>query len=153
MAFAGRRKTRAGPASVDRRRRTAPTSFDRRHIKSSSSSCISIGHSSAGVTAGFFLKEVIGRGTNFLVEENVLAGNPKYGISLGDAPEPEKYGPPTPNDSHDNIITRNDFTGLQAERDIAFGASTFDNQFFGNVGVKTIFRGAGDEDRNDVSYD
>ncbi|MFC1766225.1 protein kinase [Planctomycetota bacterium] len=112
--------------------------------------CITIGQVSAGVTAGVFHKEVIGCGTNFLVEKNVLTGNPKYGIALVDSPEPEKFGPPTPNSSHDNIITRNDFTHLKAEQDIALGASTFNNQIFDNIGTKSIFREAGDDDRNSV---
>jgi len=117
------------------------------------SRCIGIGQTSAGVTAGFFQQEVIGRGTNFLVEKNVLAGNPQYGISLADTPEPESYGPPVPNDSHANIITRNDFTGLQAQWDIAFGTSTYDNQVFDNEGVESIFRGAGINDRNNIRID
>jgi len=127
--------------------------FLKDYIARGLSSCISIGHVSAGVTAGFFLKEVIGRGTNFLVEGNILTGNPKYGIAMIDSPEPENYGPPTPNDSHDNIITRNDFTGLNAEWDIALGASTFDNQIFNNVGAESIFREAGNEDRNSIKND
>jgi serine/threonine protein kinase len=124
--------------------------FLKNYIAGSPSMCIDIGGTSAGVTAGFFLKEVIGRGTNFLVENNVLKGNPKYGIALIDSPDPENYGPPTPNDSHDNIFTLNDFTGLRAKRDIALGASTFDNLFLDNVGVESIFREAGDEDRNNI---
>ncbi|MHC4330083.1 MAG: protein kinase domain-containing protein [Planctomycetota bacterium] len=117
------------------------------------SNCISIGATTAGIAAGFFQKEGVGRGTNFWVEGNVLTGNPKYGIAMTDSPEPENYGPPTPNDSHNNIITRNDFTGLQAERDIALGASTFDNQIFGNVGVESVFKEAGDDDRNSISHE
>ena len=127
--------------------------FLQNHIGRTPSTGISIGHTSAGVTAGFFLKEIIGRGTNFMVEKNVLMGNPKYGISMIDSSEPEKFGPPTPNHSHNNTITGNDFTALQAKSDIALGASTYDNRIFGNVGVELIFREAGDEDRNDVSYD
>ncbi|MHC4071497.1 MAG: protein kinase domain-containing protein, partial [Planctomycetota bacterium] len=124
--------------------------FLKNYIASSASMCIGIGNTSAGVTAGFFLKEVIGRGTNFLVEKNVLAGNPKYGIALIDSPDPENYGPPTPNSSHENIFTQNDFTDLNAERDIALGASTFDNVFLNNVGVESVFREAGDDDRNNI---
>ena len=55
--------------------------------------------------------------------------------------------------SHDNIITQNDFTGLQADRDIALGASTHNNKIFDNVGVKSIFRAAGSNDRNSVNQD
>ena len=121
-------------------------------IARNSSACISIGATSAGV-AEFFGQESIGRGTNFWMENNVLAGNPKYGISLTDSSEPESYGPPTPNDSHDNIITGNDFTGLNAEWDIALGASTFENMVVDNVGVESVFKEAGDNDRNSISHD
>ena len=127
--------------------------FLKNYVANVPSKCIAIGHASAGVTAGFFQKEVIDCGTNFLVEDNVLAGNPKYGIALIDSPEPENFGPPTPNVSYNNIITRNDFTGLRAERDIALGASTRDNQIFGNVGVETVFKEAGDNDRNNIRND
>ena len=88
--------------------------FLKNYIARTPSRCISIGHVSAGVTAGFFLKEIIARGTNVWVEKNVLRGSPKYGIAMTDSPEPEKFGPPTPNRSHNNVITGNDFTGLQA---------------------------------------
>lgn len=121
-------------------------------IARNSPACISIGSTSAGV-AEFFRQEFIGRSTNFWVENNVLAGNPKYGISLTDSAEPESYGPPTPNDSHDNIITGNDFTDLNAEWDIAMGASTYENMVVGNVGVESIFKEAGDNDRNSISND
>jgi hypothetical protein len=127
--------------------------FLRDYFARTPSNCISIGATSAGIAAGFFQKDVIGRGTNFLVEKNILTGNPSYGIALTDSPEPENYGPPTPNDSHDNIITRNDFTGLQAERDIALGARTFNNKFVDNVGVESIFKEAGDDDRNSINHD
>ncbi|MCH7559116.1 MAG: PQQ-binding-like beta-propeller repeat protein [Planctomycetes bacterium] len=121
-------------------------------IARNSPACISIGSTSAGV-AEFFHQEFIGRGTNFWVENNVLTGNPKYGISLVDSAEPESYGPPTPNDSHNNIITGNDFTNLNAEWDIALGASTYENMVVGNVGVESVFKEAGNNDRNSISHD
>jgi len=127
--------------------------FLKNYIARNPSRCISIGHVSAGVTAGFFLKEIIARGTNVWVEKNVLRGSPKYGIAMTDSPEPEKFGPPTPNRSDNNVITGNDFTGLRADRDIALGASTHDNKIFDNVGVKSIFREAGNNDRNSVNHD
>ena len=128
--------------------------FVQEYIAGNSSACISIGMTSAGVAAAFFnQKNVIGRGINFWVEDNILTGNPKYGISLVDSPEPESYGPPTPNDSHGNIIARNDFTKLNAEWDIAFGASTFNNLAVDNVGMESVFREAGDNDRNTIRTD
>jgi len=128
--------------------------FVQEYIARNSSACISIGATSAGVAAAFFNKKnVIGRGTTFWVENNVLTGNPKHGISLVDSPEPESYGPPTPNDSHDNIIARNDFTDLNAEWDIALGASTFKNLVVDNVGIESVFKEAGDDDRNSINND
>ena len=110
---------------------------------------------SAAVAAAFFKNKVIGRGTNFWVEQNELMGNPTYGIALFDSPEPESYGPPTQNDSHGNIIARNDFTDLDAEWDIALGSSTFDNLVVDNVGVDVdgILAEAGDNDRNNINAD
>jgi len=126
--------------------------FVQEYIAKPPSSCISIGATSAGVAAAFFKqKNVIGRGTNFWVENNILSGNPKHGISLVDSPEPESYGPPTPNDSHGNIIARNDFTRLKAEWDIALGTSTFNNLVVDNVGINSIFKEAGDDDRNNIN--
>jgi serine/threonine protein kinase/WD40 repeat protein len=130
--------------------------FVQEYIAINPSACISIGATSAGVAVAFFnQKHVIGRGTNFWVEDNILTGNPKHGISLVDSPEPESYGPPTPNDSHGNFITGNDFTKLDAEWDIAFGASTFNNLVVDNVGLESesVFREAGDSDRNTVRSD
>ncbi len=128
--------------------------FVQEYIARNASACISIGATSAGVAAAFFnQKNVIGRGTNFWVEDNILSGNPKHGISLVNSSEPESYGPPTPNDSHGNIIARNDFTKLNAEWDIAFGASTFNNLVVDNVGMESVFREAGDGDRNSINND
>jgi len=125
--------------------------FLQNYIARHASFCIGIGHTSAGVTAGFFLKEVIGLAANFRMEGNTLAGNSKYGISLKDSPDPEKYGPSTPNRAHHNIIAGNDFTRLEATRDIALGASTSDNLIFGNLGVESIHKAAGETDRNHIS--
>lgn len=112
--------------------------------------CINLGTTSAGVTTGFFHKEYIDRGTNFRIANNTLAGDPKYGIALTDSPEPENYGPATPNRSHDNVITQNDFTRLEAERDIGLGRHTHDNLIYTNVGIESVFKEAGDNDRNHI---
>jgi serine/threonine protein kinase/WD40 repeat protein len=109
---------------------------------------ISIAGNGAGITAGFFLRPVISSAANFRVEDNILTGNPNYGIAMTDPLEAEIFGPPTPNTSHDNVFTRNDFTGLQAEHDIVLGASTYNNRIYGNVGVRSVFKEAGDRDRN-----
>ena len=113
-------------------------------------SCINIGETSAGVTAGFFQKDYIDRATNFRIENNVLAGKCRYGISLTDSQEPENFGPATPNRSHDNVITLNDFTGLETERDIGLGRYTHDNLIYNNVGIEYVFKEAGDKDRNHI---
>jgi WD40 repeat protein len=126
--------------------------FVRELIAQGPSACISIGGTSAGV-ATFFGQDFIGQGANFLVEDNVLAGNSKHGISLVDSPEPESYGPPTPNKSHSNVIARNDFTRLDAEWDIALGSSTYNNMVVDNVDVDLIFKEMGDKDRNTVRTD
>jgi hypothetical protein len=126
--------------------------FVRELIAQGPSACINIGATSAGV-ATFFGQRFIGQGANFLVEDNVLAGNPKYGISLVDSSEPENYGPPTPNKSHGNIVARNDFTKLNAEWDIALGSSTYNNLVVDNVGMESVFKEAGDNDRNSISHD
>jgi len=125
--------------------------FLRNYIARPRPRCIALGQTSAGVTAGFFLKEVIGLAANFHVEANTLSGNPKYGIALTDSPDPEKYGPFTPNQAHHNIITRNDFSNLEADRDVVLGASTFENLIFGNLGLESIYKAAGERDRNHVS--
>jgi len=128
--------------------------FVQEYIARNPSACISIGATSAGVAAAFFnQKHVIGRGINFWVEDNILTGNPKHGISLVDSPEPESYGPPTPHDSHGNFFARNDFTKLNAAGDISFGASTFNNLVVDNVGMESVFREAGDGDRNTIRGD
>jgi hypothetical protein len=129
--------------------------FVRELIARASSSCIRIGSTSAGVAAFFGNKAVIGRGTNFLVEQNELMGNPKHGIALVDSLTPESHGPPTPNHSHDNVIARNDFTDLDAEWDIALGSSTSGNLIVDNVGVEVegILTEAGDDDRNIIHAD
>jgi serine/threonine protein kinase len=126
--------------------------FVRELIAPNPSACIRIGGTSAGVAA-FFGQRFIGQGVNFRVEDNILAGNPKHGISLVDSPEPESYGPPTPNKSHANVIARNDFTQLKADWDISLGSSTHDNLIADNVGAESIFREAGDKDRNTVRTD
>jgi hypothetical protein len=126
--------------------------FVRELIAMGPSTCISIGATSAGV-ATYFGQNFIGQGAEFRVADNVLAGNPKYGISLVDSPEPESYGPPTPNKSHSNVIARNDFTNLNAEWDIALGSSTFNNLVVDNVGMESVFKEAGDNDRNSISHD
>jgi hypothetical protein len=126
--------------------------FVRSYSVRSGTSCIRIGHTSAGITAGFFLQEVIGLAAHFRIEDNVLTGNPDYGISLLDSPSPEAFGPSTPNRSHDNIVTRNDFTQLRASLyDLALGAATYNNRIHDNVGLKKVFKEAGDQDRNHVS--
>jgi serine/threonine protein kinase/WD40 repeat protein len=128
--------------------------FVREFIATPPSSCISIGGTSAGVAAAFFnQKNVIGQGANFWVEDNALMGNPKHGISLVDWPEPESYGPPTPNKSHSNFIARNDFSKLKAEWDIALGSSTSNNLVVENIGMESVFKEAGDNDRNTIRTD
>jgi hypothetical protein len=129
--------------------------FVREYIAATSSSCISIGSTCAAVADAFFKNKVIGRGTNFSVEQNELMGNATYGIALFDSPEPESYGPPTPNDSHGNVIARNDFTDLDAEWKITLGSSTFDNLIVDNVGVDRngILTEAGNDDRNIINVD
>lgn len=121
-------------------------------IAQSPSVCISIGNTSAGV-ATYFGQKFINQGANFWVEDNVLVGNPKHGISLLDSPEPESYGPPTPNKSHTNIIARNDFSKLRADWDIALGSSTYNNLVVDNVGAESILKEAGDKDRNTFRTD
>jgi WD40 repeat protein len=123
------------------------------YIAKRDSFCIGVAPGSAGISAGFFHKAFVDRGTNIRIEDNVLAGNPKVGISLADSPEPENFGPPTPNYSNKNIITGNNFTGLNSKRDIALGQSTYENVIFHNVGIETVFKEAGDRDRNNVSVD
>lgn len=120
---------------------------------STNTACIKIGSTSAAVAAAFFKNKVIGRGTNFWVQQNILTGNPKHGIALVDSPEPESYGPPTPNDSHDNVIAQNDFADLDAAWDISLGSSTFDNLILDNVGGDRIWTEAGDGDRNIINAD
>jgi len=139
--------------TIDAQERQVYPMFLQDYIAETSKSCIAIGGVSAGVTEGFFLKKAIPRATNLMVKENILMGNPKYGVALKDSPEPESYGPPTRNYSHDNIITQNNFTDLQADQDIALGASTHDNKIFDNKGIKSIFRAAGDNDRNSIKHD
>lgn len=127
--------------------------FVRSYVDRPGSACIRIGHTSAGITAGFFLQEVIGLAAHFRIEDNVLAGNPHCGISLLDSPTPETFGPSTPNRSHSNVLTRNDFTQLRSSQyDLALGASTYDNHIHDNVGLRKVFKEAGDQDRNQVSY-
>ncbi|MEJ2700943.1 MAG: hypothetical protein P8Z79_00725, partial [Sedimentisphaerales bacterium] len=126
--------------------------FVRELIAPNPSACITIGGTSAGV-ATFFGQKFIGQAANFWVKDNILVGNPKHGISLVDSPEPESYGPPTPNKSHMNIIARNDFTQLSADCDVALGSSTQDNLVADNVGAALIFREAGDKDRNTIRTD
>ena len=128
--------------------------FVRELIAVAEASCIRIGHTSAGVATRFFKnRAVVGRGTNFLIEHNTLVGNPKHGIALLDSSEPESYGPPTTNDSHQNVIAHNDFAGLEAEWDISLGSSTYDNLIVDNNYVDKILMEAGENDRNKIYLD
>jgi hypothetical protein len=139
--------------TIDSRDLQVYPDFVQELIAQSPSACISIGNTSAGV-ATYFGQTFIGQGANFWVEDNVLIGNPKRGISLVDSPEPESYGPPTPNTSHTNVIARNDFSRLKADWDIALGSSTYNNLVVDNsIGAESIFKEAGDKDRNTVRTD
>lgn len=98
---------------------------------------IYLGAAGATVTEAFGWGDVFPLVANCLVTDNVLSGNPQYGIAMVDSPEPEPFLP-TPNLSHDNLITSNDLTDVDTLCDIALGESTSNNLVIDNLGVDTL---------------